>query len=243
MYQIRGFEQPLSANALPAFPTGAQLTPRTIAPKLVVNDEDEDGKITIKRPMSARRQEAEFLRKKMKPLPMCVRPIMAEGKDGAGFINYTFHFPALVVRPSEQGENAGLGVFVRRGYRLKVGDAIPFYGPKLSLDAKHHPSTNGNSYLLELPDGLIDASPTIDAYNGVGSRGLGIAALVNEASPPFTYNCHIVDSFIMVTTEINGGQELLVYYGDGYGDRPYPVAKETPLLAPNREEEADDATL
>lgn len=130
-------------------------------------------------------------------------------------------FPALVVAPSGQSAQAGRGVFVRPGYALEPGDALPIVGscvPFLSED-----ELLVSRYVVAVPGRLVDGDPSHEPYGGVGHRGLAVWALINEPSRTKP-NCIFFGALVVVTKPLAAGDELLISYGPDYV-RDYPVSR------------------
>lgn len=143
-------------------------------------------------------------------------------------------WPGLEIRPV-----AGKGLGVVATVKIAAGLLIPYIG-KTSVYITH------SKYQLYLPtaDGsirIVDAPPIANGDGTVTQNPLYIAACANEASNGERYNCAFVyvratvrstmtsypqirvgprhfAAFLMTIRDVEPGAELLVPYGDEYGD-------------------------
>lgn len=64
---------------------------------------------------------------------------------------------------------------------------------------------------------LIDGDPSLHPYRSIGSFGLAVAMMVNEAaSPEVSPNCYFDGGYLCVCRRITKNEELLTYYGPQY---------------------------
>lgn len=147
--------------------------------------------------------------------------------DDAPLASPTFAitFPQLTVGPSQQGPRGGLGVFVRAGCSLRPGDALPIFGNYVTTAQVEKMKQRGQArYLSQVPGGVVNGDPALLPYRQVGQRGAAISSLINEPSRG-SVNCLMVGAFIVVAEPLQGGDELLVSYGDDEYVRDYDVSR------------------
>ena len=64
---------------------------------------------------------------------------------------------------------------------------------------------------------LIDGDPSLHPYRSIGSFGLAVAMMANEAaSPVVSPNCYFDGGYLCVCRRITKNEELLTYYGPQY---------------------------
>lgn len=64
---------------------------------------------------------------------------------------------------------------------------------------------------------LIDGDPSLHPYRSIGSFGLAVAMMANEAaSPEVSPNCYFDGGYLCVCRRITKNEELLTYYGPQY---------------------------
>ena len=122
-------------------------------------------------------------------------------RDGEGWV-----WPQLRVATSKE-PGAGLGLFAR--VPLRTGTMIPYIG---------QPATGPGTHVFQ----GVDGHPHLDPHRQVGSRGWSVAAMANEPLRK-TPRCILSRGCLVVAHPVRAGEELTVYYGDGY-QRHYSLA-------------------
>jgi hypothetical protein len=107
---------------------------------------------------------------------------------------------------------------------LHAGDLFPFVGRIISekevADRRADYSlTHGYIYEYQGSKGgpAVDGHPNHHPYNQVGGFGLCIAMMVNEPTT-LKPNCVFKRDHLLVAKHIKSGDELLVWYGNGYDE-------------------------
>lgn len=139
-----------------------------------------------------------------------------------------WEWPGLEVKASLQSKYAGSGVFATE--KLPKGTSIPYFGRELNVEAlqalppekrTHIAFGKTNCYFDGHPES--SSGPT---WNGIGERGLWIAAMINEGSispKNVKLGCCKGKPCFIALRDIRPGEELLTSYGSSYGKRPYPL--------------------
>lgn len=130
--------------------------------------------------------------------------ILLPKKESSGFV-----WPQLTVERSTI-EGAGMGVFATED--LPTGAMIPIIGHKQAGEPDSK-LTHAWQYTGATTGSWVDGDPRRMPYNNIGNGGLSISMMINESPEP---NCVFRSNFVIVSRDLEKGEELFLYYGESY---------------------------